>query len=183
MHGFFDQEDSSCTMAYQLAKICLRVKYDKRTESWQLETDYEHVDGYGEEKTFSSKQGFDEVNQLQSDDNGQLMGNPEFNGSGCYGEENQIALYEKITESHRTPEFPGHFGNLFPIESIDVTFTVRDSTDPMFKAKALSHNSFDFGLSAVDFGIMGVLGLISSILLMFRPCVVMFNVCRKHDYH
>ena len=31
IHGFFDMEEKSCTMAYQLTKVCLKVKYDKET--------------------------------------------------------------------------------------------------------------------------------------------------------
>ena len=52
----------------------------------------------------------------------------------------------------------------------------------MFLAKSLSDNTFDFGLSARDFFVIGILGMASSLIAMFRPCVVMCSVCRRHDY-
>ena len=63
-----------------------------------------------------------------------------------------------------------------------MTFELRDSQDPVFLAKSLSGNTFDFGLSASDFLVIGILGIISSLIAMFRPCVVMCSVCRRHDY-
>ena len=102
---------------------------------------------------------------------------------GCYGLTNKAILYEKMTTSHQSGVVPGHYSSLFPIETIEVSFALRDANDPMLLAKTLSNNSFDFGLSAQDFGVIGFLGLISSLLMMFRPCVVLCSVCRKHDYH
>lgn len=105
-----------------------------------------------------------------------------FEGMGCYGVGNKAALYQKITESHQTAEFPGHYGSLFPIEQVQVSFSLRNGRDPVFLAKRLSDNSFDFGLSARDFFVIGILGMVSSLIAMFRPCVVMCSVCRRHDY-
>ena len=81
----------------------------------------------------------------------------------------------RITESE-------HVSSLFPIEDIQVGFTIRNSMDPMLLAKNLSNNTFDFGLSSHDLGAMGFLGMIISCLLMCRPCVVMCSIRRIPKY-
>lgn len=88
-----------------------------------------------------------------------------------------MALYEKIMK--RDAE---HMSELFPVNRLDVTFEVRSSQDPMLLAKKLSNNSFDFGLSAHDLQAIGFLGLIISVLLMFRPCIVICSIRRIPRY-
>jgi len=98
-------------------------------------------------------------------------------GLGCYGLNNQIALYEKIIMSGFQ-----HYKSIFPIKEIDVTFTIRNSEDPMFVAKDLSGATFDFGLSSHDLTALGFLGFIISLLLMFRPCIVVCSIRRIPHY-
>ena len=101
----------------------------------------------------------------------------EHDGMGCFGLTNKVALYEKMTLTGSQ-----HYSSIFPIEDIDVTFTVRHAGDPMFLAKSLSDNSFDFGLSAHDSAALGFLGVIISLLLMFRPCIVICSIRRIPHY-
>ena len=75
-----------------------------------------------------------------------------------------------------------HYKSIFPIKEIDVTFTIRNSKDPMFVAKDLSGATFDFGLSSHDLTALGFLGFIISLLLMFRPCIVVCSIRRIPHY-
>ena len=75
-----------------------------------------------------------------------------------------------------------HYSSVFPVESVDVSFTLRHSDDPMFIAKSLSNNTFDFGLSAHDLAALGFLGLIISLLLICRPCIVVCSIRRIPKY-
>lgn len=75
-----------------------------------------------------------------------------------------------------------HISDLFPVDRLNVSFEVRSSNDPMLLAKQLSDETFDFGLSSHDLQAIGFLGLIISILLMFRPCIVMCSIRRIPRY-
>lgn len=52
----------------------------------------------------------------------------------------------------------------------------------MLVARQLSDNTFDFGLSSHDLAAAGFLGLIISILLIFRPCIVICSIRRIPKY-
>lgn len=52
----------------------------------------------------------------------------------------------------------------------------------MLLAKELSNNEFDFGLSSHDMTALGFLGFIISLLLMFRPCIVVCSIRRIPHY-
>jgi len=71
---------------------------------------------------------------------------------------------------------------LFPIDELQVDFTVRSARDPMFAAKRLSNNTFDFGMTAHDLAAAGFLGMIISTLLIFRPCIVICSIRRIPRY-
>ena len=75
-----------------------------------------------------------------------------------------------------------HYSSIFPIEYVDVSFTLRHGDDPMFIAKSLTDNQFDFGLSAHDLAALGFLGLIISLLLICRPCIVVCSIRRIPKY-
>jgi hypothetical protein len=59
---------------------------------------------------------------------------------------------------------------------------VRNIDDPMLMARSLSNNTFDFGLSSHDLAAAGFLGVVISILLMFRPCIVICSIRRIPKY-
>ena len=96
---------------------------------------------------------------------------------GCFGLRNKVGLYEKLVLIGSQ-----HYSSVFPLNSIDVSFTLRNSEDPMFIAKSLSNSSFDFGLSSHDLAALGFLGLIISLLLICRPCIVVCSIRRIPKY-
>ena len=123
---------------YQLTKVCLKVKFISEIDQWVIdktEVDPENVEQVEDRGWLS---------HIDHDDLGASI----FDGIGCYGLNNKAILYEKMTTSHDAGVNPGHYSSLFPIETIEVSFALRDANDPMLLAKTLSHNSFDFGLSA-----------------------------------
>lgn len=98
-------------------------------------------------------------------------------GVGCFGLLNEVALYEKMMLIGSQ-----HYSTIFPISDVDVSFTVRNGKDPMLAAKELSGNSFDFGLSSHDMAAAGFLGLMISLLLLCRPCIVICSIRRIPRY-
>ena len=75
-----------------------------------------------------------------------------------------------------------HYSSIFPVEYVDVSFTVRHGDDPMFVAKSLTDNKFDFGMAEHDLAALGFLGLIISLLLICRPCIVICSIRRIPKY-
>ena len=71
---------------------------------------------------------------------------------------------------------------MFPIHELQISFTVRSASDPMLAAKMISGNTFDFGLSSHDLAALGILGCLISLLLMFRPCIVVCSIRRIPRY-
>ena len=65
---------------------------------------------------------------------------------------------------------------------VDVSFVVRSKEDPMLEAKKLSSNSFDFGFSTHDLRAIGFIGLFISLLMVFRPCIVICSIRRIPRY-
>ena len=96
---------------------------------------------------------------------------------GCFGRYDSAALYQNV----RLPD-SAHLPDAFPIDDVLVSFTVRSEWDPMLLAKNLSDNTFDFGMSSHDLAAVGFLGLIISLLLVIRPCIVVCSIRRIPKY-
>lgn len=63
-----------------------------------------------------------------------------------------------------------------------MSFVVRNGKDPMILAKQLSGETFDFGLASDDLFVLGILGVVISMLMMVRPCVVLCAIRRIPNF-
>ena len=66
--------------------------------------------------------------------------------------------------------------DMFPVSSLMVDFQVRNGRDPLLVAKRLTGESLDFGMSAHDLRVLGVLVLIISVLAAIRPLIVLCQI-------
>ena len=71
---------------------------------------------------------------------------------------------------------------MFPVNNIIVDFQVRNGRDPLLVAKSLTDDSLDFGMSAHDLRVIGVLLIIISVLAMVRPVIILSQVRSVPSY-
>ena len=71
---------------------------------------------------------------------------------------------------------------MFPINNILVDFQVRNGKDPLLVAKQLTDNSLDFGMSAHDLRVIGVLIIIISVLAGIRPIIIFSQIRSVPSY-
>ena len=79
---------------------------------------------------------------------------------GCYPD-GEVALYQKV-------HYHGD-NTLFPINTILVDLTVRNSKDPLLAARSLTDQSLDFGISSHDLRVVGILMIFISVCAGIKP--------------